>query len=175
MKNDGTSNPYMRWSAIVYIAYGVIFIVNFILRLRFEMMTRIGYLPDLWLTAWSLEIVVINAAIFVFLGISLLVTSVYARSLFKGRSAVGFAAWILSMMISPCHAGMFYYADIFFFRFRFGVADFFMIFEALPILPVALSAFSAKSRYTIPQTLLLYALCSIVFIFMLGALAYLGA
>ena len=168
MKKDGTSNPYMRWSAIVYIAYGVIFIVNFILRLRFEMMARIGYLPDLWLTAWFLEIVVIIAAIFVFLGISLLVTLVYARALFKGRAAVGFAAWILSMMIFPCHAGSLYYYNKF--VLRYGLVAFFMIFGASLILPVALSAFSAKSRYTIPITFLLYALYSTMWLLMVATI-----
>ena len=162
MKNDGTSNPYMRWSAIVYIAYWSIII----LWLGFEWMRRNPDLPDSWLIGWIVSLYFMNGSIFVFLGMPLLATLFYAQALFDGKSAVGFAAWILSMMIFPCHAGMLYYFDKSFFRYG-GVATF-MIFGAPLILPVALSAFSPKSRYTIPLTLLRYALYSIVFFYMLA-------
>ena len=104
MKNDGTSNPYMRWSAIVYIAYWSIIILWW----GFEWRMGNGELSGSWFILWIVSSMLMNAAIFIFLGLPLLATLVYAQALFKGRSAVGFAAWILSMMISPCHAGMFY-------------------------------------------------------------------
>ena len=164
MKKDGTSNPYMRWSAIVYIAYWVVFILWF----GFEWREILCYMSDSWLTAWFVSFVFMNATIFVFFGMPLLATLVYAQALFKGRSAVGFAAWILSMIIFPCHTGMLYYYDKF--VLRYGLVAFFMIFGASLILPVALSAFSAKSRYTIPITFLLYALYSTMWLLMVATI-----
>jgi len=164
MKKDGTSNPYMRWSAIVYIAYWFVFILWF----GFEWREILCYLSDSWLMAWFVSFVFMNATIFVFFGMPLLATLVYAQAFFKGRSAVGFAAWILSMMILPCHAGSLYYYNKF--VLRYGLVAFFMIFGALQILPVALSAFSAKSRYTIPLTLLLYALYSTMWLLMVATI-----
>lgn len=163
MKNDGTSNPYLRWSAIVYIAYWSILILGD----RILLGCRIFCSPP-DPKAWFEFFVLVNAVIFVFLGMPLLATLVYARALSPGKSAFGFAAWISSMMIFPCHIGILNLDTPSF--IRGGLPVFFMIFGAVLILPVALSAFSAKIRYTIPMILLLYALYSIMWIFMIATL-----
>jgi len=160
MKNDGTSNPCMRWSAIVYIAYWSILI----LRMAVE---QIDHLSGSWSRACPGDFMFISAvAVFVFLGMPLLATLIYAQALFTGKSAFGFAAWILSMMIFPFSVGSFYYDPF----IRSGWAAFFMIFGALLILPVVLSAFSAKIRYTIPMTLSLYILYFTGWFFMVATI-----
>ena len=141
MKNDGTSNPYLRWSAIVYIAYWSI-----CLSWLFALVLFGVPLKEIWGQAGRIWMVMKTFQIFTFL--PLLATSAYARELFVRRSIIVFAAWIWSMMLPLV---------IIFGFFCFGWHwKFLILLGGSLTLPVALSSSSIRCKLTMLSLYALY-------------------
>ena len=139
MKNDGTSNSYLRWSAIVYIAYWSICFSGLCALALFGV-------KGIWRQAGRIWGIMKIFQVHTFF--PLLAALVYARELFAKRSALVFAAWIWSMLLPLV-------IDFGFFCFGWHRELLILIGGAL-ILPIALSAFSIKRKLTMLAIYALY-------------------
>ena len=144
MKNDGKSNPYMRWSAIVYIAYWSICLSGLCALVLFGVP-----LKGIWRQAGRIWGIMKIFQVYTFF--PLLAALVYARELFVRRSIIVFAAWIWSMMLPlVIDFGFHYFA-------WHSAGKFLILIGGSVILPIALSVFSIKRKTTL-TLLAIYAL-----------------